>query len=782
MDPDSSTSHLLTGHVSDLQRSEHELVVQPVHTSMAPSQSSAMPEYTVIGTSEDGDSTTKSSTVKKQWATGIRLSAYANAAVLLINIVLTIVGASYGNQFSSVLVSMYQGNCAHTKRVASGLHIMINILGTILVATSSYCCQLLMAPARQDIDNAHAHRVWLPVGTFNIKMLTLLPRHRKLMWYLMFGTSIAIQLMYVCVLAGSFRVFTNRLVSFNSAVYAATSANDYGVVAVPPSFALDASQPLSDFSAPDSFESTIGRNISSLRANILADNTTFQHLNVRDLLKEYAVDTLPNRRTLVLLSNELNANTSNTTQSLYWSGSGFPVGTADVDSLPYSWMRRALNTSLYSLSNYSSASGLSVFPIIISPWPKSESFDANPLIWPPNGFVPQRNITIEGCLAETVPESCQLFINIPICVIVIVCNLIKLVCMFFAAREDRDEVLVTIGDAIASFLQRPDPNTANECMIPKFMPRLWASKVSRPYVWKSHHLRSSWRPPPRLPPPFRPEKPPTTPRQWFRATNVNLWVLTIVLTILSIMLLALLLIHADDILASFRVGFGSLNAATLLTNLSHNFVANILLVNSAQLLVTSLYFLYNDMLTRMLLAAEYNDFALERKTLRVSFPKGKQRSTFYLTIPYRYSAPALITFTVIHWLISEGFFFVQVLPFDIWGNPVSARMLNTCGYSPKALVAAVSLIVVLAFIVVGISYRKFKAPMMPLALNCSAAISAACHPPAWDRDAAFKPVMWGEVQMGLVDALGEDISHVPFRHCSFTSGEAVPPEEDCFYT
>lgn len=200
MDPDSSTSHLLPGHVSDQQRSEHELVVQPVHTSMAPSRPSAMSEYTVIGTSEDGDSTTKSSTVKKQWATGIRLSAYANAAVLLVNIVLTIVGASYGNQFSSVLVSMYQGNCAHTKRVASGLHIMINILGTILVATSSYCCQLLMAPARQDIDNAHAHRVWLPVGTFNIKMLTLLPRHRKLMWYLMFGTSIAIQLMYVCIL------------------------------------------------------------------------------------------------------------------------------------------------------------------------------------------------------------------------------------------------------------------------------------------------------------------------------------------------------------------------------------------------------------------------------------------------------------------------------------------------------------------------------------------------------------------------------------------------------
>lgn len=43
--------------------------------------------------------------------------------------------------------------------------------------------------------------------------------------------------------------------------------------------------------------------------------------------------------------------------------------------------------------------------------------------------------------------------------------------------------------------------------------------------------------------------------------------------------------------------------------------------------------------------------------------------------------------------------------------------------------------------------RKFRSAAMPLALNCSAAIGAACHSPVDDLDAAEKPVMWGQVDV-----------------------------------
>jgi hypothetical protein len=55
---------------------------------------------------------------------------------------------------------------------------------------------------------------------------------------------------------------------------------------------------------------------------------------------------------------------------------------------------------------------------------------------------------------------------------------------------------------------------------------------------------------------------------------------------------------------------------------------------------------------------------------------------------------------------------------------------------------------------------------MPLALECSVAITAACHLP-FDSLAAFKPVQWGVVEQDP-DAL--------YPHCSFTSFQVREPE------
>lgn len=60
----------------------------------------------------------------------------------------------------------------------------------------------------------------------------------------------------------------------------------------------------------------------------------------------------------------------------------------------------------------------------------------------------------------------------------------------------------------------------------------------------------------------------------------------------------------------------------------------------------------------------------------------------------------------------------------------------------------------------AIGFRKF-ASYMPVAGSCSVAISAACHRPIEDVDAAYLPVSWGEVDREDTD----DEIH----HCCFTS-------------
>lgn len=72
---------------------------------------------------------------------------------------------------------------------------------------------------------------------------------------------------------------------------------------------------------------------------------------------------------------------------------------------------------------------------------------------------------IKYCLVEQVEETCRLQFNLPIALSVIISNLIKAVCMALTLVLYKNHAaLVTIGDAVASFLDHPDPETRNRCL------------------------------------------------------------------------------------------------------------------------------------------------------------------------------------------------------------------------------------------------------------------------------------------------------------------------------
>ena len=52
-------------------------------------------------------------------------------------------------------------------------------------------------------------------------------------------------------------------------------------------------------------------------------------------------------------------------------------------------------------------------------------------------------------------------------IVVIVCNFVKMSCMAWIAWKQDPEPLVTLGDAIASFLTTPDKFTAASCIADK---------------------------------------------------------------------------------------------------------------------------------------------------------------------------------------------------------------------------------------------------------------------------------------------------------------------------
>ena len=229
----------------------------------------------------------------------------------------------------------------------------------------------------------------------------------------------------------------------------------------------------------------------------------------------------------------------------------------------------------------------------------------------------------------------------------------------------------------------------------------------------------------------------------------------------------------------WSLGLGNVNSENLI-KINHNqdlsgpagLILTVLVANSPQILLSFLYFAYNGIFTCMLLAEEWSAYASKRRFLRVTSPIGGQRSTYRLQLPYRYGVPLLIGSSTLHWLVSQSIFLARVNVIDPTGGEVfgvSNSGISTCGYSPIALIFVIILGSIVVLLGIANGFRKVRVGM-PLAGSCSAAISAACHPPTADVDASLKRVMWGVVAEESSEHLGKS-----FGHCSFTSLKVKAP-------
>ena len=183
----------------------------------------------------------------------------------------------------------------------------------------------------------------------------------------------------------------------------------------------------------------------------------------------------------------------------------------------------------------------------------------------------------------------------------------------------------------------------------------------------------------------------------------------------------------------------------------------------------------NGLLTTMAFTHEWSGYATQRKGLRVSArPTGAQRSTYFLSLPYRYAIPFMILSTVMHWLISESLFLVVIQAYTVNEARDPTNDVTTCGYSPVAIVATISVGIVMLSLLVGLRFKRFKSGM-PVTGSCSLAIAAACHPgpnPTQESqlDAPHLPLKWGVVQ-----------TRDGVRHCTFSSAAVDVPEHGWTY-
>ncbi|KAK1544158.1 hypothetical protein CPAR01_04791 [Colletotrichum paranaense] len=639
---------------------------------------------------------------RSRWRRSALVFAAAALLTFIINLSFVIWATTHSSDDPSGVVRpgigiIASGECQRIKSWNTGAHVAINIISTVLLAGSNYCMQCLIAPTRKEIDAAHAENDWLDVGIPSIRNFWRIAWKRKIVWSLLAMSSFPLHLL------------------FNSVVFTSTSTNLYNVYAVS----------VKNFDEDD-MSLAPGFLPSHLYPRIYTDTTQFVYLDTRKCLDEYGTAFQSSRGDLVVVVDNGTAFHGVARLGLDYGEVEHPFDWICGDS-QRQWTRPSCDEKLSKIKS-----------------------DAT--------WTVGTNKVVKGCYSEKTDEHCKLLFSSVLCWTVTALNVIKGLLMLFVAYGNTERPVLTIGDAIVSFLKDGDGHTK-------------AMALST----KSSLRKLGWS--------CDPQEFHSTRRRKFAAGSLLRWMTTIALWFLAILVCTSLLIiglRANEYQVGDsdikKYGLGKAHGDTILdigtlSYQSETLITNVLVANTPQVIMSMIYFSYNAIFTSLSLITEWDRLGTELKGLRVSSHcQGDQRQTYFLQLPYRYSLPLTIFSGGLHWLISQSIFLVNI---ETWPpGRTSYGNIMSCGWSPIGIICVIVAGTIMVVFLLASGFRRLRYGVIPVAGSCSAAISAACHPALNEEPEMWtKSLRWGVVSKGSSEAGSE------LPHCSFSSRKIGAPIE-----
>lgn len=374
--------------------------------------------------------------------------------ILLVLFCISLIGFKHESTGTS---EIYKGSCSHSSKVDIAVHLIINILGTLILSSSNFFMQILTAPTREVIDKGHARGEYLEVGVQSLHNLTrsFFSGTKGFFWLLLSLSSIPIHLF------------------LNASIYTVhVSTENFFVVATEPFLGgaefeipgvgadtFDWKYPGGQFPVSGRLEHA-NRFIEEVAANATGwSNMTVgacmdiyndpyqalrKHRNVVMVVQEPGNSSTKGWKTSEVRSDLPSSNRSTTVNSLFlmtelsltddyiqWNEAGVGVGKpfTEKDTIAYQ-LRLDVNTGIVK-TNFTSG---------------PEELEAL------------------YCLAEPIEESCGVRVsNIALLVSWIFTALKALVCLAVVIKCRHDNLLVTPGEAIDSFISVPDASTSGLC-------------------------------------------------------------------------------------------------------------------------------------------------------------------------------------------------------------------------------------------------------------------------------------------------------------------------------
>jgi hypothetical protein len=91
--------------------------------------------------------------------------------------------------------TLFKGDCAKAHRMDSGIHVVINLMGAILLGASNYVLQILGAPTRRQVDEAHSRKISLYIGVPNLRNMRFVGFRRVMLWVILVVSALPLHLL-----------------------------------------------------------------------------------------------------------------------------------------------------------------------------------------------------------------------------------------------------------------------------------------------------------------------------------------------------------------------------------------------------------------------------------------------------------------------------------------------------------------------------------------------------------------------------------------------------------
>ncbi|KAI0911442.1 hypothetical protein F4823DRAFT_585781 [Ustulina deusta] len=626
-------------------------------------------------------------------------------------------------------VFFYEGPCKENgvSDINFFLHLLINILSTLVLASTNFFMQILNAPTRKEIDVAHLNGTWLEIGVSSARNIFKISKFKTCCWLGFLISSIPIHLL------SNSTVFTTEYRESNFNLTIATDEFLNGGSFFPPGASLLLREGIGfGYGIPGTAEDYADKESAVMRyiSSVADRSRNWDRIDVSDCLEKYLTNCngLDRHRDLILVVDKTGGWTRNEMWQLLE-----PASDAEGYYYPSYWDHlvpaNVSNHLFYDAAcvmapgsppcSTDCTAALGGYETndqhigyVGSPYPffrgEERGYDIHPTLRPGSD-----NISIQYCLADPLESRCHVGLSttllFAVTLSVVAKTGIALLVTTVLSRQCQSP-LVTTGDSIASFLEKPDASTAG-CA------GLDLNKNS------IHIGPKKWQV--------------VNKRRWV-VVPISIWITSYLLFAISI---AVCIYFLEDLSyrslsalrSALRGGFFASNTNPFI-GLEFTLLTGILTANSPQLLLSAAYLAYNSLFTRLQVAQEWAMYGTDYYPLRVTDPQGMQRSTYRLQLPYKYSLPLIAVSVFLHFLLSNTIYvvvsfggYLKVLYGSVDSEPgLPADSTVLIGYSPLSLLVLLIVTTILVTIPIILSLKKLPPNIAIVGAN-SQAISAACH-------------------------------------------------------